>query len=163
MTANWILYAAIAIVTLAAVQDVRTMRIANYFPLLMVALFGAWLVAGGFPGNLWENGVHFLIALGVGMVLFSLGWVGGGDAKLYASCACWFDFSAAISLLFFVGLAGFALLALLLITRPIRRRLSSSDTGDWKQLAKMQMPYGVAIASGMVLTIYFVGVNPPLA
>ena len=162
MMENWILYAAIVVVVLAALQDLRTLRISNYFPVLLFGLFGAWLVFKGVPGNLWENGVHFLIALGFGMLLFGLRWIGGGDAKLYAACACWFDFGAALTLLFLTGLAGFLLLVLMLITRPIRRRFSAGDQSTGEQQPKMQLPYGIAIAAGTIMTIYYVGVNPPL-
>src|SRR3546814_2063409 len=49
---------------------------------------------------------HAAIALVVGMVLFGMRIVGGGDAKYYAALALWFRLGEAWRLLAFVSLAG---------------------------------------------------------
>lgn len=161
MTLNWILLALTALLVLAAIQDAVSMRISNLFSIAVVALFGLWIVVHGFPDNGWENGVHFAIALVVGMGLFAMGWFGGGDAKLYASCALWFDFASSIVLLFSISMAGLILMLAMLVTRRFRKKRVHPNPFEDENVRKtMQMPYGVAIAAGTILTIYWVGVNP---
>lgn len=161
MTSDFILIVLSALLVAAAGQDIVSMRISNLFPIAIMALFGLWIAIQGFPDNGWENGVHFLIALVVGMGLFALGWFGGGDAKLYTSCALWFDFGASPALLFCISMAGLILLLAMLIMRRFRRiRAYSSSLEKVDTRKSMQMPYGVAIAAGTIFMIYWVGVNP---
>jgi prepilin peptidase CpaA len=161
MTSGWILIALTGLLIAAAIQDMVSMRISNLFAIAIIALFCLWIAVQGFPDNGWENGVHFGIAFIAGMGLFALGWFGGGDAKLYASCALWFDLAAGPVLLFSVSMAGLILLLAMLATRPFRRkRARSGPLKKFDTKKSMQMPYGVAIAAGTIFTIYWVGVNP---
>ncbi len=161
MISDWILIVLTALLVAAAVQDMASMRISNLFPIAVIALFGLWIAIHGLPDNGWENGVHFAIALVAGMGLFAMGWFGGGDAKLYASCALWFDLAAAPALLFCISMAGVILLLAMLVTRRFRKkRVRSNPFEETEARKSMQMPYGVAIATGTIFTIYWVGVNP---
>jgi prepilin peptidase CpaA len=161
MTSDWILIVLTALLVAAAVQDITSMRISNLFPIAVISLFGLWIAVHGFPDNGWENGVHFAIALVVGMGLFALGWFGGGDAKLYASCALWFDLAVAPALLFCISMAGLILLLAMLATRRFRRKQVRPSPFEEADIRKtMQMPYGVAIAAGTIFMVYWVGVNP---
>jgi len=162
MTFEWILLILTGVLVAAAVQDILTLRISNLFPLAIIILFGAWVAVQGVPDNWWENVVHFLIALSGGMMLFAMRWFGGGDAKLYASCALWFDLAGSITLIFFVSMAGLILLLLMLGVRRFRRKRRPAGPFDETTPRKsMQMPYGVAIAAGTIFAIYWIGVNPP--
>jgi prepilin peptidase CpaA len=86
-----------------------------------------------------------VLALIVGMVLFSRGWVGGGDAKLYAAAALWFNWESAAVLIFLTGVAGLLLAFLFIGARitGLRKNVSRKDR---------RIPYGVAIAAGAILT-----------
>ena len=56
-----------------------------------------------------EPGLHFAVfaaALVAGMVMFALGWIGGGDAKLFAAAALWLGWPACFSYAAFTALAG---------------------------------------------------------
>jgi prepilin peptidase CpaA len=163
MNVEWILLIFVGLLVAAALQDMLTLRISNLFPLALFLTFGLWVSLVGWPYNWWENLIHFGLALGVGMILFAMRWVGGGDAKLYASCALWFNLQAGIQLLFFVSISGLLLLVLMLAVRKLRKAPAtemarSPATGKKPQ---MQMPYGVAIAVGTLATLYLAGVNPP--
>ena len=161
MTLDWILIALAGLLVFAALQDIASMRISNLFPIAIIALFGLWIGVEGFPNNGWENGVHFAIALAAGVGLFAMGWIGGGDAKLYASCALWFDLAAAPALVFWITMTGLILLLAMLVTRRFRKRRARPSPFDDPDTKKsLQMPYGVAIAVGTIITIYLVGVNP---
>lgn len=89
--------------------------------------------------------LHAVLALLVGMALFSRGWVGGGDAKFYAALAAWFPLSAGWLLILSVALAGFLLL---LIWYPLRRRFAPGTGGGAVQPDFLKLPYGAAIGLG---------------
>lgn len=91
--------------------------------------------------------LHSILALLVGMALFSRGWIGGGDAKFYAALAVWFPLSASWLLILSVSLAG---LLLLLIWYPLRRRFAPGMAAGTVQPDFLKLPYGVAIAVGAV-------------
>ncbi|MFN3452989.1 MAG: prepilin peptidase, partial [Sphingorhabdus sp.] len=86
----------------------------------------------------------------VGMLLFSRGWIGGGDAKLYAAVALSFTFQQAALLLFFTTMSG-ALLAVAFIAARmagLRKNVPKADR---------RIPYGVAIALGGIINAAFFG------
>lgn len=91
--------------------------------------------------------LHAILALLVGMALFSRGWIGGGDAKFYAALAAWFPLSASWLLILSVSLAG---LLLLLIWYPLRRRFAPGTGAGLVQPDFLKLPYGAAIGVGAV-------------
>ena len=125
--------------------DMVSRRLPNWL-CLMTALAGlaAAFVDGGAAAPL-SHAMHASIALMVGMVLFRLGWIGGGDAKFYAACAVWFPLASALYLLGAVSLAGLAVIALWFGWRQLARA-GQSKPGD----AFAMVPYGVAVAIGAV-------------
>lgn len=164
MTVELILYLFPALLVAAALQDIARLRISNLFPLTIILLFGLWVFVQGPPDNWWENALHFLIALAIGMGLFALRWIGGGDAKLYAACALWFDLGNAVILFFLVSLAGILLLAVMLLGRRMRKKTGAEnkDNPQPPKVRAIKLPYGVAIASGTIVTMILATVNPPL-
>ena len=145
------------VVVCAALEDVRQLKISNVFPLAVVGCFVGWVTLVGFRTSLWENGVSFILVLAVGLVLFSLKGLGGGDVKLLAALALWFDLAGLGRMLVFMAIGG-GLLALALIA--VRRTLPMPASG-WVALRKRgPIPYGVAIAAGALLAIHLVGVSP---
>jgi prepilin peptidase CpaA len=88
-------------------------------------------------------------------VLFALGLLGGGDAKLAAATALWFGVDQTPTYLIYTALAGgaFALTILLFRKLPLPRRLGN---GSWVTKLHCQgsgMPYGVAM--GVVGLVVF--------
>lgn len=152
-------WAFMLIVGAAAVQDVLTLRISNIFFLLLIALFGGWVVATG-EYHIAQNLLVFGITLGVGTVLFARGWLGGGDVKLLAATALWFNLVQGLSLLAAITLGG-GLLALLLIA--VRRLLPASlyhRSGLLILQPKGPIPYGIAVAVGAVISSQMTGFHP---
>ena len=86
------------------------------------------------------------------MLLFAMRWFGGGDAKLYAAIALWFDLSGGVVLIFSVGMAGL----LLAVTYLAARRIGPFRS-DPEERKNRRIPYGVAIGFGAVIAAYFVG------
>jgi prepilin peptidase CpaA len=73
----------------AAVEDVRRLIIPNRYCLAIVLLYPLHVLASSAPVD-WTGGLVVGGALlVVGFVLFALGFIGGGDAKLLAAAAPW--------------------------------------------------------------------------
>jgi prepilin peptidase CpaA len=146
------IFIAIWVATLfaAAISDLRAYRIPNALPGILMLLFGVAQIMDSSAMVPWSNIAHFGIALIVGMFLFSRGWIGGGDAKLYAVTALWFALNGAVMLLFFTTIAGGVLAAAFIAARlsGLRKIVPKADR---------RIPYGVAIATGGVITANFVG------
>jgi prepilin peptidase CpaA len=145
-----------ALVVVAALKDVISFTIPNWISLALIAAFvPAALVSGvslATVGLCLAVGAGAL-ALGVGM--FAAGWIGGGDAKLFAAAALWLGWPSALSFMLTTGLAGGALTLAILSLRsgwfapvvagsPAWVRKLGAEGGD--------IPYGVAIAVGALVT-----------
>lgn len=152
-------WAFMLIVGAAALQDVLTLRISNVFFLLLIALFGGWVVATG-EYHVVQNLVVFAVTLAIGTLLFARGWLGGGDVKLLAATALWFNLVQGLSLLAAITLGG-GLLALILI---FARRMLPSSIGKRSGLLILQpkgpIPYGLAVAAGAILCSQITGFHP---
>ncbi len=132
---------------LGAWLDLRHRLLPNWLcAVILVAGLGFALAQGGWAA-VAAGGFHAIVALLVGMGLFSLGAIGGGDAKFYSAISMWFAIGEGFRLLFSVSLAG--LLLILLFWRGSRATgPSGSDAGSG--LHRM-VPFGVAIAAGAVV------------
>jgi len=158
----WILPAAFLV---AAFSDITRYTIPNWLTGAIALLFP--LVA------LWASLaplailVHIgvgIFALGLGMMFFALGWLGGGDAKLIAAAALWAGPTGVWVFLLAAALAGGALtLALLffrklplpekLIAQPWIARLHDHEAG---------IPYGAALAAGALYALPFMTLSQAL-
>lgn len=143
-----------AAVAFAGAMDLFTMTIPNRVPLLMLAGF---LCLAPFAGFGWMDmavhvGVGFA-ALLVGLVCFAQGWIGGGDAKLFAATALWLGYEHLLTFTIAVAIVGGLLTLAILLARmmplpgPLARqgwlaRLHDSNHG---------IPYGIALAAGALL------------
>lgn len=145
--------ALVAIAIAGAYLDWRFRRLPN--GLCLIALIGG----AGFTFALEGAGAtglalgHGVLAILVGMFLFSRGWIGGGDAKYYAGLAAWFPLWAGGLLIFCVSLAG---LALLLVWYPFRRKLAVAAAEQGVAADHLKLPYGVAIAVGAVVAEFLI-------
>lgn len=142
----WLIDIFFVLLLLAALEDGWRLRIANIFP---IAIIGTALIAVVFVGlslSLWQNALLFTVMLLVGTMLFSAGQLGGGDVKLLAACALWFDLSSGWKMLVAVALAGGVLAVVIISLRPVLRTTVESR---WVVLRpKGGIPYGIAIAIG---------------
>ena len=144
------------LVILGALRDLTSFTIPNWISgLLILAFFPAALLVGIAPMAI---GAHLLIGLGalaIGVGVFALRWIGGGDAKLFAAAALWLGAPAALSFVVMTGLAGGALaLALISLRSPLLRPYVLSGPAWFGRLADPDeaVPYGVAIAAGALAT-----------
>jgi prepilin peptidase CpaA len=139
---------------LAAATDFFTMTVPNRIALVLVAgfLVAAPLVSLGWP----EIGLHFglaVAALVVTFTLFSFGWIGGGDAKLFAATCLWVGPAALLSYSVFSALIGGALTLALLFWRgvPLPEMLISQNWLVRLHDPKEGVPYGIALAAAGLL------------
>ena len=131
-----------------AVLDIRCRRLPNWLCALGLASgLGVALAHGGFA-MAGSALVHAAVALVVGMGLFALGAIGGGDAKFYAALAAWFPLAHGFLLAMGIALSGLLLLA---VWFPMSRRVMRANVNIPADSAFRKMPYGVAIALGAIV------------
>jgi prepilin peptidase CpaA len=148
------------LIVAAALHDATRLRISNIFPLAIMATFVAWVVIVGFERDLWENALSFALCLAGGIVLFARRWLGGGDVKLLAAIALWFDLAGTGRMLLFITIGGGLLALAIMIVRRMIPVVLAEGSG-WAVLRpRGPIPYGVAIAAGALLAIHLVGVHP---
>src|ERR1700730_7257131 len=145
-----------ALMAFAAASDLFTMTISNRVSLALAAGFLALAILSGM--GLSEILSHLgagAAVLAVSFACFTMGWVGGGDAKVAAGAALWFGFSHLLDYLVYASLFGGALTLLLLQFRqwPVPYSL-----GGQAWLLKLHakdsgIPHGIALAIG-ALVIY---------
>lgn len=143
----------VAILTLAAWSDARRFLIPNIYPLLLLLLGAlAWFAGFPFAAPLWSHAVHFLLTLGLGMLLFHFGWFGGGDVKLYAALASWFALSNGLFLLLVVSLSGAAVVLLSIVYHQIRAFYGPAERKRGGFMTR-RIAYGLAIAAGGIFSM----------
>jgi len=141
-----------ALVIIAALTDATSFTIPNCISLLLLAAYVPASLLLGRP--LAEMGVDLavgLAALVAGMAMFAAGWIGGGDAKLFAACALWLGLRGSGPFLLVTALAGGGLAVLLLNARSSALKTYFAAGPAWLvRLATPggDVPYGVAIAAG---------------
>lgn len=141
-----------ALVIVAAVRDVTSFTIPNWISLALVALYAPVALMSGL--SLEQIGLSVgvgVILLVVGIGMFAMGWIGGGDAKLLAAAALWLGWPGLLNFLIFTALAGGALAIVLLGMRNTTMEVLALRTPQWVQRLLVRdgpAPYGVAICFG---------------
>jgi len=139
----------------AAMIDLTTMKIRNDLVLFLLAVYAALAPLAGF--GVAEIGMSAAVASGILVfmfVLFALGWIGGGDAKLAAVVALWLGADHAPSFMLYTALFGGVVTLALLQFRAIELP-STCRRLPWVvklHQSGVGVPYGVAIASAGLLT-----------
>ena len=150
-----------ALLIACAVSDLASFTIPNLLPAGMAILFALFMVilnASGHPVGWPLLGLHSaagFFGLAAGMALFAAGWVGGGDAKLFAAICLWlgpyvlFDYALLATLM--GGVLTLSVLALRIT--PLPRvlhgqawllRLADKTSG---------VPYGIALAGAALVVL----------
>lgn len=140
---------------LAAYKDATTMTIPNKISLALMASFFL-VIPFTWPG--WEGfGEHLLVGLTfllAGFAVFAFGWLGGGDAKLMAATALWWQWDDVPLYVLTTTLIGAVIgLGLLFGRKFIPVRIL---TAKWSQQLfrdEKKMPYGLALAGGALITL----------
>jgi len=139
----------------ASWNDMTSMKIPNWISL---ALLGGFLMIAPFVDMSWGAfGTHILVGLlcfVIGIILFAVGGMGGGDAKLFAATAIWWVWSDLLVYVIFTAIAGGALALFLLLGRQfIPVKLLTTDWMHRLFKDEKRMPYGLALAFGAIVTM----------
>jgi prepilin peptidase CpaA len=131
--------------------DLASFTIPNFLNLAVVGAFLLFALAAGLSWPL--IGWHLLaglLGLGLGFTLFALGWIGGGDAKLFAGVALWLGFGDLAAYALVASVFGGALTIAIMLLRQMPLPSLLARQGWFARLhdARSGIPYGVALASG---------------
>jgi prepilin peptidase CpaA len=144
------------VMAFAAFSDLFTMTISNRLSLALACGFAVLTMMSGM--SLPVIGLHIgasALVLVVSFVLFTQGWIGGGDAKLAAATALWFGFDHLLDYLIYASLFGGVLtLAILQFRRfPLPEVLARQSWIRRLHERTGGVPYGIALAAA-ALVIY---------
>ena len=157
MIAPWLpLVPLIVLLLLAAGWDVASFTIPNFIQAGLILAFLIFVIVPGIPVS--AIGWHLLaggIALVAGFSLFAFGYIGGGDAKLFACVALWLGFHDLPAYALVACVLGGALSIGLLAIRkfPLPSFLARQEWLLRLHDPKQGVPYGVALAAGLFLIL----------
>lgn len=141
-----------AVLLAAAAEDVRRRRISNLFPIMLVVLFAGVALWRGETETLFLHFLSFISLFVLGAVLFTRGIIGGGDVKLMAAAALWFEVTQLPALLLAIALCG-GVLALVLVAHGIFLSEKGAHIRRADRRRKKTVPYGLAIAAGTLIVM----------
>lgn len=130
----------------AVVTDVRTRKIPNWLSFGLAAVGIAYSAFGGWH-VLALSLLAYVVVFAAGAVLFSMGWLGGGDVKLLAAVASFVGFPDALLLTAYTGIAGGLLAFSWLAAERIRSRRTLAEVKASK------LPYAIAILTGFAVLV----------
>lgn len=138
----------------AAAYDLFSMTLPNWISLALIAGF---VLLAPLVGIGWETaGLSAALAIGalvITFTMFSLGWIGGGDAKFFAATCLWVGPEHILAYAVYTALFGGVLTALLLFMRsmPLPAALYSQQWITRLHDSKEGVPYGIALAAAGLL------------
>src|SRR5712671_6656623 len=162
---NWIAPTAsfleIVLLLYVATTDIATRLIRNEICLALALLGIAGQLAS--PMQVAQSLIAATILLLLLLVIYTRGWIGGGDVKLLVALAIGLPLMGVIQLLTVTALAGGVLaLAHLMMRLLPSPRLAPAGASfvrrvyaieRWRHLRHAPLPYGVAIACGGIWTV----------
>jgi prepilin peptidase CpaA len=150
-----ILLLGIALFVFAAYGDIKTLQIPNAL-VAAVAVLGLLrlIVIGDLNAAFYTVGASFAILV-VTFLLFWRGFLGGGDAKLVPATVLLIGYHDLASFLLLMSICGALVsLIILVIHRYLPLWLGPRLTVLVPN-ARLALPYGVAIAGGGIVTLFF--------
>jgi prepilin peptidase CpaA len=140
-----------ALLAAAAGWDIASFTIPNFLQLALIGAFLVFVLATGMtPAVIGAHLLAGFLGLVVGFTLFALGYVGGGDAKLFACVLLWLGFRNLVDYtLVATALGGFLTLAIMgLRQMPLPAAFTAQPWIVRLHNAGAGIPYGVALAAG---------------
>src|SRR5215831_7802911 len=151
----------ILVLLYVATIDVATRLISNgvCLALALLGIAGQFAIPMQIAQSLMVAAILFLLLL----LVYTRGWIGGGDVKLLVALAIGLPLTGVIQLLTITALAGgvLALVHLMMRLLPYPRLAPAGSSlmrrvctiERWRHLRRAPLPYGVAIACGGIWTI----------
>tara|TARA_R110001592_G_scaffold20926_20_gene84792 strand:- start:14343 stop:14855 length:513 start_codon:yes stop_codon:yes gene_type:complete len=159
------MFVALAVSVMAGVSDFRTLKIPNMYSVyVMVSFFIAFfaLYIGGQEHVFSALPMHILSALVtflVTFILFGLKLLGAGDSKFATACSIWVGLKYLPIYLFFMTLFG-SVLGIVALYLKNKKPFKSPIEGSWiaqVQNGASKVPYGIAIAFGLIVSFMHTG------
>ncbi len=142
----------------AAVNDVLYFKLPNKVILLIATLFIPVALVNYDMDTLLAHSLIGASVLLISFILFMFNLFGAGDAKFLAAVALWAGPKEIMTLLIVMGLVG----GVLALFHTVRARYSLIYTFSFlnnqkidETIEKVEIPYGVAIAAGALVTTGF--------
>ena len=139
-----------ALMALSASMDLLTFTIPNRLCAVLLLGYLVFAVLLGVPAvDILLNISCALAILIVAFVMFNLGWVGGGDAKLAAATAAWLGWTAILDYGVAAAIFG-GILTLIILgarTAPLPAVFGRIDWLARLHNANAGVPYGIALAA----------------
>jgi prepilin peptidase CpaA len=150
----------------AALADLFTMTIPNRVSLVLIAAY--FILALYLRVPLATVGLHVscgLAMLALTFMMFQMGWIGGGDAKLAAATALWLGWPSLFEYGLVASLIGGALTVAILALRHYDLPEKLLSVGFVAKLAEKNggVPYGIALALAGLMIYPHTGVWTGLA
>jgi len=145
-----------ALMALSASMDLLTFTIPNRLCVALALGYVVFAALLGVPAvDILLNVSCALAILAMTFVMFSLGWLGGGDAKLAAATALWFGFAHLLDYLFYASILGGVLTVALIQFRmlPLPQLLVRYEWIERLHRRGGGVPYGIALAAA-ALVVY---------
>lgn len=143
-----------ALMAFSAAMDLFTMTIPNRISIGLVAGFVCLALLTGLG---WDAiALHFGIGLAmlvIGIGMFAMGWIGGGDAKFFAATSLWMGLEYIYEYALTAALLGGVLTIGMLVLRmyPLPAGLVSQSWLVRLHNAGEGVPYGIALAASGLL------------
>lgn len=144
--AGWLL---IGCASLGAAFDLKDRRLPNWLCLLTALVAGTYAALAHGVDGLISGLLHCGAALLVGMGLFRLGMIGGGDAKFYAALAIAFPLGLALPFLGWTSVVGLVVVLAMIGARTVQKAATSQAVA----VLRFSVPYGLAIGGGTIITL----------
>jgi prepilin peptidase CpaA len=144
------------LLALAAGWDIASFTIPNFLQLALIGAFCVFIVATGMaPAAIGGHLLAGFLGLAIGFTLFALGFIGGGDAKLFACVVLWLGFTNLLDYAVVASIMGGALTLAIIGMRhmPLPPFLFGQKWIMRLHDAKSGVPYGVALAAGAFLIL----------
>jgi len=126
---------------------------------LIIALAAGFFIMAALIGLGWADiSVHVAVAIGafaLSLTLFWLGWIAGGDVKLFVATSLWIGPQLIVAYSLYASVLGGGLALIFLFWRALRLPSMLTSQGWLVRLhrPKEGIPYGIALA-GAGLLIY---------
>lgn len=138
----------------ATFYDLFTMTIPNRITMALIVGFIvlAPLAGMGLITMAWHFGVAILVLI-VGFMLFNIGVMGGGDAKLLAASALWFGTAFTLPYVLLAGIFGGALTLVIIVARNFSPPAWVLKV-EWIMRLydkKSGVPYGIALGPAAMI------------
>ncbi|MFZ5789206.1 MAG: A24 family peptidase [Pseudomonadota bacterium] len=138
----------------AAAQDMLWLKLPNRLTLALLLLYPAHVIASVAPVDWPMALVAAAVALVVGFFFFTMGWIGGGDAKLFAVGTLWAGPALFPEFLMATTLSGGVIALSMLVRRRFPTHLAAAtgphatDSPALDLRPQKDVPYGAAIGFG---------------